>query len=493
MNRGFLITRKVLSTDTIASLTIGSTIVLWNGCITWEILSAVQGKADSNRTYEYQSQLKLGTVLEILAIAAKGPVLLYTFFTFWIVAWIDAFWADFRAGRPHLWSLRHVNGPFDWAFGVHSTFSFLLRVNVSINVLLPSLAALLVGDVSCGVLNILGLMVMLSNGVANNPYVHAVHRYADDRLRIVLPTSHHEGTIYVLPSKRSGMDAVWSPKVTSEYREADGEMMTLFSHMRSGQSSLAEPLERLRTTLSRYYQRVGVSMSQLELLASFIYNDRERSSALNCIRKIKCSRAPNITLIGRDLMYALCHIEYLVFMGQGRLPHDLQKKLSSLRLMSRSGASRADEPESVQPIGWSNGLTGYAEAVRYIYTIFDEQLDQQAITFSAEPDPLRPLPYSAALSTTPVSDAAYVAELWETSCRHSESLFTALYMFTLIWSMERGNTHGTHIFPLRCRDQDGDLVSQQIVWRQAWFVAVIAQLVSASRLMFAFFVAGWLQ
>ena len=41
----------------------------------------------------------------------------------------------------------------------------------------------------------------------------------------------------------------------------------------------------------------------------------------------------------------------------------------------------------------------------------------------------------------------YVADLWDVSCEHSQSLFTALYMFTTIWFMELGIVKGFHVFP----------------------------------------------
>lgn len=75
-------------------------------------------------------------------------------------------------------------------------------------------------------------------------------------LRIALPTSHLDGTVYVLPSRVSSFEAVWSPKVKAEHQHTDAEMMSPFASMRTGSYSLAEPLRRLHTTLSAYNEGV---------------------------------------------------------------------------------------------------------------------------------------------------------------------------------------------------------------------------------------------
>ncbi len=82
------------------------------------------------------------------------------------------------------------------------------------------------------------------------------------------------------------------------------------------------------------------------------------SEANRAVRRFMCHRAPDIHLIGRDLMFALCHAEYLVFMGQACLPPDMQAKLGTLRAMSRSGASPASAAEN-KTVGFTGGSEGY--------------------------------------------------------------------------------------------------------------------------------------
>ncbi len=121
--------------------------------------------------------------------------------------------------------------------------------------------------------------------------------------------------------------------------------------------------------------------------------------------------------------------------------------------------------------------------------MFNIEVDPSALDFEGTSPPK----YSSALLRSLDSTDEYVAELWETSCKHSESLFTALYFFTTVWFVEMGNINGFHISPLRCRTRDGDLVSQQILWRQAWYSGVTAQLISVSPALFGLFVLGFLQ
>jgi hypothetical protein len=228
-----------------------------------------------------------------------------------------------------------------------------------------------------------------------------------------------------------------------------------------------------------------MTANELEALARWIYLDD--SDSIQMMRSIRCLRAKDTHLIGRDLMFALCHAEYLVFMGQGRLSHEMQLKIGSLRLMKRSGASLYDASNS-GCIGYEMGLDGYREAVEYVYSLFNEPLDQSAVSFDCAP----PL-FSQASSKTPASINDYAADLWNISCLHSESTFTALYFFTLVWSIELGNCNGFHLFPLRCRNREGDLVSQQIIWRQAWYSGIISQLLSVTPLFFGAFIGGYLQ
>ena len=406
-------------------------------------------------------------------------------FFVWLISGLDEFLAIWRGKRPQLWTMLGVHSPYSWADAMHPVLYRSLQVSVSLLTGLQSYACLLAGDMPGSIMSTIGLLLFLSDGVANNPYLRATHHYADDQLRVVLPTSHHEGTVYVLPSIGRGLDAVWSSKVENEHTEADEQMMVLFQRIRSERWTLDEPLNRLRATMSAWFKRVAATSCEVRLLADWIYLGDDMQSALR--RKMQAVRASGTHLIGRDLMFALCHAEYLVFMAQGLLPEATRSKLPMTRLMKRSGATAAKEG-SPDTVGFKQGLVGYREAVRHVCSMFEEEVDESAIN----PQIGDPPAYSHALSKRPESLAEYAASLWDVSCHHSESTFTALYFFTLVWSMELGNVHGFHMFPVQCRSRDGDFNSQRIVWRQLWFLVITCQLVASSPILFGLFTAGFL-
>jgi len=184
-------------------------------------------------------------------------------------------------------------------------------------------------------------------------------------------------------------------------------------------------------------------------------------------------------------MFTLCHAEYIVFMEQGRLSADMRSKMGMLRLMRRSGA-HSFQAEQSETVGYLPGYEGYKAAVEHVYAMFNLPADQSALDLSSSMPPK----FSKALSKSPSDITEYVAELWNTSTKYSESTFSALYFFTTVWSMEVGNVNGFHLFPLRCSSRQGDNVVQQIAWRQALWAACISQLVSISPLVFSAFVTG---
>ncbi|KAL9083050.1 MAG: hypothetical protein Q9165_008674 [Trypethelium subeluteriae] len=434
-----------------------------------------------------------GRMMHFLFRLADAPILVETVFLCWFLGWADADLA-MRTDEKHFhfWSLRYLSDPFDWQSGVTKPFLWAVYLFVSIAVSIPSIAAIFLGSYTSAVLNIISLGVFLTSGAGNNPYVVAPHWYAGDMIRVILPTSHHQGTVYILPSRGHGFDAVWSPKVAAEHREADGQAMELFHTMRSGNWGLHLPLASLRETLADFYGRLRVTPRQCRSLAAWLYEDTsgvlDPASEAGVKRTIDCIRAPGTHLIGRDLMYALCHAEYIVFMSQGSLPAQLRARIGRIRLMKRSGVMPTEGSDG-DTIGYQAGLEGYHDAVRYVYRLFDLPVDASALDFAQ----ISPPRQSVALRGRSYPSAEqYAAELWDLSCEHSESTFSALYFFTTVWFMEIGNTGGFNILPLRAKSFDGDLTGQQIVWRQVWYTAVIAQLIAASPILYAAFVTGLL-
>jgi len=357
-----------------------------------------------------------------------------------------------------------------------------------------------------GVLSLASIAIKHKYVIPKHPYNHSPHRYGPDTLRIVLPTSHHEGTNYILPCRGSdsqernvGFDAVWSPKVANEHRAADGEIMRLFSNMRADRWARSEPLERLRATMASWYARVAdnVTVDDVEYLADWIYVSSRPEWTVK--RKIECLRKPKTHLIGRDLMFALCHAEYLVFMFKDKLKPETQAKLGMLRFMRRSGASPPSS-QGQETIGFSpskRGVRGYRQAVKHVYRIFGYHApDPDAIKFYT--DTTEPPGYSYALDMRFGPDSEhglgiinYVNRLWNLAVKETESTFSALWFFTTVWFMEMGNANGFHILPLECRDKQPDVVERHMAFRQAWWAACVAQLVAVSPTMFGLFAAGF--
>ena len=373
-----------------------------------------------------------------------------------------------------------ANGPFGWRkclapYWLKSLYISIVCVQVPCSLLLVRK-----GHIVEGVLSLAGLGLFLSSGVPNNRYIASGHRHGGDNLRIALPTSHIEGTVYVLPSRGNGFEAVWSPKVQAEHIQTDAEIMGLFAQMRSQSYSLSEPLKRLRSTMSAFNEGAELSKLQVIDLAEWLLMDPNSTLAAT---SIKAQRPPKVHLIGRDLLYALAHAEYLLFIRKDCLPPNLSAQLGKLRQTKRSRGM--DELDGFPTIGYKKGLEGYQEAVRYIYALFDETVDQRALN-----PPSMPLHYSFALGRDVESTEDYVASLWTVCLEHSESTFSALYMFCCVWFMEVGNVGGFHIFPLRCDSQEGDTTAWLILWRQGWYEALIAQLIASSPVMAIGFIVG---
>ncbi|KAJ2989691.1 hypothetical protein NUW58_g3339 [Xylaria curta] len=467
--------------DVVATLVVGATSTIWTVAAFGHIYH--REDPDTLPTVTWQGvDIRMQ---RILLIAVEAPLLSQLIFLLWLPKWLSARWRARAGNTPHLCRSIQLRSPFDWEYGLGSPLYWLLATAACTRCwpairLSHRTGGRGVTHYHEGDSKHHSSSIFFFGGTPRHPYNDASHSYSDDVLRVVLPTSHHEGTVYQLPSVDRGFDAIWSPKIANEHLEADGEMMVLFQHMRSNRWMPSEPLERLRRTLAQFRQRVVLSRGQAQLLADWIYVDKPRLGGT--ARSIACSRAPGVHLVGRDLMYALCHAEYLVFMSQRALDEETRSKLVRLRLGSRTGAGVKEHGRTV---GYLPGLEGYREAAAYVYSIFDIPVDEEALNFSCPPPS-----FSTALGKAPTSIDEYVSELWELSKEHCESTFTALYFFTTVWFMELGNVNGFHIFPLRCRTTDGDLVSQEMMWRQIWYSGCFAQLVAVSTILFGAFVAG---
>lgn len=465
--RGFTLRRSLLASDTIIMLVLTLLVNIWALLVSWPRLDTL-AQTPSAR---------------IIAV----PWISLIFSYFWILTFAITYFnarstreSDYAAGP---WEMDCSNGPFGWRESLRRYFLYPLYFSL-LGIQLPcSLLMIFEGDLIQGALSVAGLFMFLFSALPHNKYVLAPHRYGSDMLRIVLPTSHIEGTVYILPSSTSGFEAVWSPKVRSEHEQTDAEIMALFASMRTGSYSPSEVLRRLRITMSTFNERAHATDEACLNLAEWLLV--EPGSVIRT-KAIRARRPKNVHLIGRDLMYTLAHAEYLIFMRKKSLPPDLRKKLSRLRETRRSGG--LNDIDSMPTVGYHDGIQGYQEAVRYVYDIFNEPIDSSAL----EP-PIALSHTSVALGRRTTSTDDYIGSLWTLCLQHSESTFSTLYMFCCVWFIEVGNVGGFHLFPFQCHSHNGDPTAWQIIWRQGWYECLMAQLIASSPLLALGFAAGLVQ
>ena len=447
MNTGFTFSRTQISTDVTILGAIVSIVTLWTALVT------ISGFI--------LDQPCLRDVEQCLARLSYAPWMLQIMSGFWLFA----LWDGHRGlEKSRTWTLWCSRGPFDWRLCLHPWFRWLMLGVMFAIISATSYGALREQVYTVGILNMAGLVLFAVGAGGSNKYVLAPHRYAGNMIRIILGTAHSEGSVYVLPSKEHGFDAVWSPKITSEHAVADEFIMPLFQTLRSGDYPPNEVLSRLREALPPFMRSVAITPTQLTHLAMWLYKDPQCPSEM---RKIKCDRAPKTHLIGRDLMYALCHAEYLLFMHRGQLPTPLQNQVGILRSESKSGAGGFGTSTT---IGFQGGKAGYQEAVQWVYDIFDLPAEESALNPQATPPSTTRV---AAGGPATIDD--YITALWDFSIANGESTVSALYIFTTLWFIELGNVAGFHIFPLRTVNKKGDMVPFHVVWRQGWYDCIISQ------------------
>lgn len=213
--RGFTLQSTIYSTDNVVSWILFLLIYLWTGGTLFVYVG--RGVASDAQSWE-------------LSLAVP-----------WIAAAFSLIWllVNFEsplASNPPKWKMDCSNGPFGWRESLHTVVRRFIVIFLLPAITL-SLLAIGRGHVVQGFLTIAACVMFTTGSFASNHYTQSPHRYAGDMLRVMLPTSHIEGTVYVLPSAAAGFTAVWSPKVEAEHKETDMEMMALFASMRTGRYS----------------------------------------------------------------------------------------------------------------------------------------------------------------------------------------------------------------------------------------------------------------
>lgn len=373
-------------------------------------------------------------------------------------------------------------GPLNWAGSIKRPYLWSLYIFISCTVLLLSYTAIKQKLYTVGLLNVVGVILFIVGAAGANKYVTAPHIYTADTLRVMLHTRHKEGTCYVLPCKDRGFDAIWGPKIEFENRVLDEVMET--SRMEIGvKDQFHSMLKGNDKILPAFNSNTDLGIKDITCIAEWLYIPGSQPE----MRRLACTRAKDYNLLGYGVIEALCHAEYVVFMRQGSLPEGLKKFAGKLRSPRGTGL---DLDRSQQQIGAKRGIEGYRETVRYIYELLGEPVDDSAMRPTSVPPK-----ESIILTPCPDTIEEYFAQLWDYCFGKEESTLAAMLALTAYRQADIGNDvpNGWGPFPLRASDREGDIVSWHIIWRQAWYSAVIAQLTSMSPIILSAFVAGILQ
>lgn len=393
--------------------------------------------------------------------------------------------------RVGLWDLSasEVEGPFGWSCCLRRPFLLSLYFVMFAAILVTSYGAIIVTNYTLAFLNVTGL-VLFAFGVVggNNNYVNAPHRHRGDNLRIPLHTNHKSGTVYILPSKSYGLEAVWTPKIKNEYEECDTATQEMIEKLLARNGEYRVPETTLRSIVGPFVEKTILSDAEVIELAKWLYRKGADSEMQNLGR---CDRPKGIHLIGSGLAFALMHAEYLVFRNSWRLGKDLKDEIFTLRDSKKSGLT---ENGSEKPmIGSGRNGSGYKDVVEYVYSLFAEKIDEEAINLKGN------VPLESAMfkwddkdpgKSKPATINEYRNLLWQRCIDDAESTFAALFIFTQVWICDVGHVGGIHSIPLRAKSKQGDLTAWKVVWRQGWYQAVGAQIIVMIPVVLSAFIAG---
>jgi hypothetical protein len=290
MNTGFTLRRRALPTDALISLTVGSIATLWTTLV---IISGV-----------FVGQQPCRSAVEgCLTRLAYAPWMLQTLFVFWGVAFLlelfhirvkeqdgkTAIINDVESRKsqavrpawyrlltsPHLqiWKMNCSRGPLDWSSSLDWKFRLALYITMAAAIGSTAFGAILSELYTIGLLSFVGLVLFVFGASGANKYATAPHKYTADMLRVVLDTRHKEGTVYILPFRDRGFDAVWSPKIDYEYREVD-EGSVLSAYPQEIKQRKKGELKNLDARLAAFNTATELTAKDLNDLATWLYKNR---------------------------------------------------------------------------------------------------------------------------------------------------------------------------------------------------------------------------
>jgi hypothetical protein len=228
----------------------------------------------------------------------------------------------------------------------------------------------------------------------------------------------------------------------------------LYQHIRKRSEPERGASSKLDARLAAFNTATELTAKDVNDLTTWLYTPE---SAPAKMRSIACVRAPGIRLIARNLMIALWHADYLVFMQRHLIDPDLSRLIGNLRSSSGTGLNLE---KGGRQLDNKPGMEGYQEAVRYVYGLFNEPPDASTLIPASTPPKT-----SEIFTMCPDTIEEYVADLWDHCIGSQESTFAAMYAFCCYWEFDIGNdvANGWHGFSFRSRDREGDMVSWHVI------------------------------
>ena len=547
----------LLSTDVFVGAGIGVVSMVWTG-----VVVAYGFLGSSNQC----TPLSIACLGEMVYV----PWILLFLFFFWVGAYLVQSIAleclplvrnwdgAARAARwLNVWGARSkcTSRHSDWegSIGVCWLRGFYAALAVPIGV--TSFAAFQTEQWSMGLLLVGGWFLFVCQVGGENKLDRAPHRYAGDYLRVVMPSRHSYGLTYVLPSGHKRFHAVFSQRVENEYQAADQVEVHLKDSLKKAADN---PIPDLQPPLSAFSAASCLHKHQLADLAGWVYQFARVGKGIKPNHECRYQgfddrptvrRAQGTQLIGKNLMYALCHAEYLVYQRRlelkkyqfdknftwrdtrtGSTSKTLDDLIPKLRWKwERSYIEAVREGKSFAPMN-QQGLQGLEAAVRHVYRLFDLEpnLDEFWVKIFAHSPLVADHIFgckcshgseytectnhaSCAKHGYYAAHAKYLSKTWNECIKKSGTLFEALYQLTCHWRDDHGNiqrdewiwakrdntpqeddrkgrVHWCNSPIVASSFEDslivGDLVGFLITWRQAWYSATVAQLITMAPVIF---------
>ena len=387
------------------------------------------------------------------------------------------------------WRLGTVDPAYRWTYSVGRMFYLPFYFCVIGAVLTTSIPAIIKGFYSTGFLNIASLVLYMVTNF-RNPYGKAPHKFREDMIRIAAPplsnSSYRRGRrkeiVYTLPCRKFGFGAIWSVTLEYEDDELANVCLNYEDLLEDKSKELSRWRKKFREYLNAFVQRVQfTSDEQLLELAGWLVQDPEIAQMI----PPPLCKVDGDHLISHDIIFALCVAEHIVFMNRvriWRINRPLYDRLFQFRTFQYKGTSQI-----YTIVECGRNFTKWGDLVRYVYRQF--QLPVGAAIELADKKHTTPPDPSPLFQRSFANFDEYTKELWKfCNEQNLDSAYETLYLFATIWRSEAG-----FCYPLlRPKNENGDMISWYVIWRQAWYQAGLTQLIALSPVVFSSFFSGGL-